>query len=271
MMTRDPESLLRVACEAQFLPDGEAGWIDLGDVKVAGVEPSARVREVKRATRWGTVETRRARAVEVGWAFSLELREWTREVAELFFLATAEDWEQAETLAGAAALEGVRPRRRYELGARGVAGVEVRRGEELLVEGRDYAVDAALGQIAILEAGSVQEGDDLAATFRAGARRGWRARAGAAPHKAGTLLLLGWESEDGPRFEMRAGAVLAPAGEIAFEPGAFAAPTLEAAVTGQPLWTFTGPGAAGYGRPGDRLADESGNRLQTGDGTELTL
>lgn len=193
-------TLHRVSGAALFQPEGETGWLDLGDVEMH--RPTAEVsrKVITRAARFGT-EARAEEITAAQFAWSLDLQEYVAATLEVQFFATPKpDIDQPACDAQAINFTNVSRGRIYHVGAFDIRSVVVALGTEVFVEGVDYTASGITGDVQILEHGGVPAGSTITVTFDASvARYNVQSNASARTRKLtrrGTLRLM--EFDGGP-------------------------------------------------------------------------
>lgn len=199
---QDFATLHRVSGAARFQPEGENGWLDLGDVEMH--RPAAEVSRklVTRAARFGT-EARAEEVTAAQFAWSLDLQEHIATTLQTQFYATPEpDADLPAVDAKAINFPGVLRGRIYHVNAFDVSNVLVTVGTEVFREGVDYRVHGIAGDVEILEHGTVPPGEMLTVTFDAPVAR-YNAQTNASPRKQklarkGTLRLMEFDGGETP-------------------------------------------------------------------------
>jgi hypothetical protein len=177
----NPLNLERLSGELYFKPQGEAGYIGLGNVVMFKESPetetvsgffntrAATQREVRRDTKSTTMK----------WELTFNERTPDVEALLLFGKKGAELTQAAVTGATDAELTGVAPGRFYDIGklslhtvtAKDDADAALTVGEwvdgEIVPADADVVIDPALGQAYINPAGTVADGDDITVTYKA--------------------------------------------------------------------------------------------------------
>lgn len=164
-------TLHRVSGAARFQPEGETGWLDLGDVEMH--RPSAEIsrKVITRAARFGT-EARAEEITAAQFAWSLNLQEYVAATLEAQFFATPQpDVDLPAFDAQTVSFANVSRGRIYHVGAFDIRNVVVALGTEVFTEGVDYTVTGMTGDVLLLEDGTIPSSSTIAVTFDASVAR----------------------------------------------------------------------------------------------------
>lgn len=195
-------TLHRVSGVARFQPDGETGWLDLGDVEMH--RPTAEVsrKVITRAARFGT-EVRAEEITAAQFAWSLNLQEYIAATLEAQFFATPQlDADLPALDAQVVSFPNVSRNRIYHIGAFDIRNVIVAVGTEVFTEDVDYTVTGITGDALILEHGTIPPGSTITVAFDApAARYNVQTNASARTRKLtrrGTLRLMEFDGGETP-------------------------------------------------------------------------
>src|SRR5262245_55443696 len=196
-------TLHRVSGAARFRPEGEASWLDLGDVVMHKVTAEVSRKAIMRAGRFGCeVSAEESTSAQFTWSFTLQ-EHIAATLEAQFFAVRGLDIDQPAMDAQAIEVEGVQRGRMYHVEAVDISNVVVAAGTELFREGSDFEVCGITGDVTLLEHGTIPEGSDVTITFDAPVAR-YNAQVNGSVRKQkltrkGTLRVIDFDGDTTPK------------------------------------------------------------------------
>lgn len=167
----------RVAVQAYFKPDGDTGYIHLGDVMLTKLAPEIAKQAIKVSNRGGLKSIAREDVTEASIIYTMDLQEHMIENEEiLLFADQSTDYTQQALAAQNVTINAVQQRRVYDIGALDLSNVSVKVGAVAKIVGTrdegittpadaDVVLDALAGTIYIVEGATINNGDNVTVTY----------------------------------------------------------------------------------------------------------